>query len=484
MRITRGRHIPRWSSTLCVPLSMTAAAAVASLALSTASAHATGYTAYVTSSIHVGPGPGAVTPIVTATNIAEGAIPVGDSPVGIVITPDGKAAYIADDGDRTVTPISLATNLPDQAISLPIPIGSVGGIAAAPDSREVYVVSTSATGDDPAVTPPGWLVSISTATNTPANAMPIEPGARAIAITPDGMTAYVVNTDTSSVTPVALASGRLGTPIPVGLAPEAIAITPDGTTAYVTNQDSNTVTPITLATNRAGTAIPVGDSPRGIAIAPDGKTAYVALLAETTEPFDGSVTPISVATNTAGAPVHLGDISDPSAIAITPDGRTAYVSVSNPLGVVPITLATGAVGARISLGNDSFPGPLAITPGPRQTATSVTCQPSTVRPRHPTTCTATVTDADAGNPLVPSGLVSFASAFAGSPCTLAASGEATSTCRSTFTPAVAGSGLFEVEAIYNGDSVHASSSGQTSLTVKPPHRAHRRAKRHRKHRWT
>ncbi len=60
----------------------------------------------------------------------------------------------------------------------------------------------------------------------------------------------------------------------------------------------------------------------------------------------------------------------------------------------------------------------------------------------------------------------------------------TSTCRSTFTPAAAGSKFCNVEAIYNGDSVHASCSGQTKLTVKPPHRDHHRARRHRKHNAT
>jgi hypothetical protein len=38
----------------------------------------------------------------------------------------------------------------------------------------------------------------------------------AIAITPDGLTAYVVSNATSSVIPVTLASATAGTPIPVG----------------------------------------------------------------------------------------------------------------------------------------------------------------------------------------------------------------------------------------------------------------------------
>ena len=60
---------------------------------------------------------------------------------------------------------------------------------------------------------------------------------------------------------------RAGTPITVGSLPDAIAITPDGTTAYVVNDNSGTVTPIATATNTASHPITVGSLPVSIAIA-------------------------------------------------------------------------------------------------------------------------------------------------------------------------------------------------------------------------
>jgi YVTN family beta-propeller protein len=48
--------------------------------------------------------------------------------------------------------------------------------------------------------------------------------------------------------------------------PYAIAITPDGKTAYVLNIGSGTVTPIRTATGTAGTPITVGTEPMAIAI--------------------------------------------------------------------------------------------------------------------------------------------------------------------------------------------------------------------------
>jgi YVTN family beta-propeller protein len=96
----------------------------------------------------------------------------------------------------------------------------------------------------------------------------------------------------------------------VGKMPTAIAITPDGKTAYVTNADSGTVTPISTATNRPGKPIKVGREPVGIAITPDGKTAYVANY------YSGTVTPVRTATNTTERPIKAG--RGPGTIAITP----------------------------------------------------------------------------------------------------------------------------------------------------------------------
>ena len=64
-----------------------------------------GRTAYVANN-----GGDHVTPIRIATNTALKAIKVGSGPYAIAITPDGKTAYVTNhDGDH-VTPISIATN--------------------------------------------------------------------------------------------------------------------------------------------------------------------------------------------------------------------------------------------------------------------------------------------------------------------------------------------------------------------------------------
>ena len=77
--------------------------------------------------------------------------------------------------------------------------------------------------------------------------------------------------------PAWIATGTAGQAINAGTAPIAIAITPDGKTAYVASEGlvghMGTVTPIRTATNTAGKAISAGSVPSAIAITPDGKTA-------------------------------------------------------------------------------------------------------------------------------------------------------------------------------------------------------------------
>jgi DNA-binding beta-propeller fold protein YncE len=57
---------------------------------------------------------GTVTPVATATNTAGKPVRTGQRPIAIVITPDGKQAYVACLGNLagpgTVTPIATATS--------------------------------------------------------------------------------------------------------------------------------------------------------------------------------------------------------------------------------------------------------------------------------------------------------------------------------------------------------------------------------------
>jgi YVTN family beta-propeller protein len=265
----------------------------------------------------------------TLNSVAYDATSDSSTSTGITLTVDNvptPTAFVVNNGDNTVTPISLAS----YTAGTPIAAGNgADAIAVAPGGARAYVVDLGSS----SVTP------INTENDTAGPQIAVGADPFAIAITPNGATAYVVNNGDNTVTPINLATNTAGTPIAVGSFPDSIAITPDGSTAYVTNPGDNTVTPINTSTNTAGPPIVVGSGPQHVAITPDGDTAYVANLG-------GTITPIDTATNTAGAAISVG--SNPS-IVISPNGATAYVlSGSNTL--TPIDTATNVAGAPISVG--------------------------------------------------------------------------------------------------------------------------------------
>jgi hypothetical protein len=181
---------------------------------------------------------------------------------------------------------------------------------------------------------------------------------------PTGAIMYVAASN--GVTPVTTATNTPGRPIKISAIPAAIAITPDGKTAYIADEHPGTVTPVSTATNTPGKPINIGGIGRltaetAIAITPDGKTAYIA---------DGNhrtVIPLATATNTPGSPIKIS--GTPVAIAITPGGKTAYIATAAyiagscagcPVGtVIPVATATNAPSKPIKIGR--IPKGIAIT---------------------------------------------------------------------------------------------------------------------------
>lgn len=147
----------------------------------------------------------------------------------------------------------------------------------------------------------------------------------AIAVTPDGKTAYVAATRGEHrpgvVIPIQLATGKVLRPIPVGVWPNAISVTADGKTAYVTNFLSGTVTPIATASNTALAPIKVGSRMSEVVAAPDGRTLYVSR--------NQALSPVSTATGAALRPIRIPGIGMTIAghgIVVGPDGTTVYVA--------------------------------------------------------------------------------------------------------------------------------------------------------------
>jgi len=178
------------------------------------------FTAYV-----VNEGPGTVTPFSTLTGRVFKAIKVGNFPQAIAITPDGKTAYVLNQG--SVTPVDLATSIPGKKIR-PVNRGYwPTAIAISPDGTTAYATAHFESESTVEADMPGPMTPIQTATGTPGKPVHLDDDPQAIAITPDGTIAYVVNWQgPGTVTPVRTATGTLEKPIKVGSRPIAIALAP------------------------------------------------------------------------------------------------------------------------------------------------------------------------------------------------------------------------------------------------------------------
>jgi hyaluronoglucosaminidase len=209
----------------------------------------------------------------------------------------------------------------------------------------------------------GSVTPIDTATNTVIKNIPVSRNAIAVALAPDGKTAYVALNALcegcrGAVVPVSTSTYRVGAVIKVAsILPATMVIPPNGKTLYVGDWDSGTVTPIRAATNTAGKPIKTGANPALVAMAaiPNGKTVYVVNFGP------GTVTPIHTATSTAGPNIKVG--VTPGAIVITPNGKKAYVlnlagGVPGKGTVTPINTATNATGKPIAIKGASFPDSL------------------------------------------------------------------------------------------------------------------------------
>lgn len=244
---------------------------------------------------------GELTPISTATNTAGRRFWVGLVGSDILITPNGKSAYVFEPA-RGVVAVDLVTHAKLKAFKLPY----ATTIAMTPNGKTVYVASAGGYRAGKVVT----VTPIRTATNTALRPIKLTADSfwPSIVIAPDGRTAYVTDIHgpgqpTATVTPIDLATG---TPLAPMKLPSSttdssdLVITPGSRSGYVTYADG--VTPINLQTDTVQKLIKLPPTRSGVysvAITPDGRTAYAW------EARQATIYPISLSSNKPLKPIRL-----------------------------------------------------------------------------------------------------------------------------------------------------------------------------------
>jgi YVTN family beta-propeller protein len=286
----------------------------------------------------------------TATNTVVATVPVGDDPLEIALTPDGKRAYVANERSDTVSVIDTASNT--VAATIPVgrpPLGNAPmGIAITPDGKHAYVTNNRS----------GLISVINTVSNTIAATIDMGPVGLdpiGIDITPDGKFAYMADSSVGTVSVLDTTTNTLAATVRGMPRCFNVAVTPDGKHAYVTHSAFNTVSVIDTVSNTLVATVTVGNGPFGIALTPDGKHAYVAVGDTNT------VSVIDTSRNAVVATIPVGN--RPMGLAIAPDGQRAYVSNNNSNTVSVIDTASNTVVTTVPVGTQ--PRGVGINPPPR-----------------------------------------------------------------------------------------------------------------------
>lgn len=312
--------------------------------------------AYVANNNNDGiPGGDTVSVINLQTNTVQQTIsdPSFNEPYTITINAEGTKAYVTNSNSTTITIIDIAS----RAV-----IGTIGGfdgpsgMVISPNGKIAYVNNYG--GPSGVGSGNGTTVSIvSLITNTIIGTITVGLAPASLAITPDGAFVYTINyvdgnPGTGTMSIIQTSNNTVVGTIPGFSGPFAIAITPNGKFAYITNFGSNnfspvgtTVSVVNLKTNQVVATIHLGIQPSGIAITPDGRFAYVSnyntiyLGPNFTDltPGIGRINIIDICTNKVLPQVIIVGAS-PANVAISPDGQRAYVSnySANTVSVINI----------------------------------------------------------------------------------------------------------------------------------------------------
>jgi DNA-binding beta-propeller fold protein YncE len=277
----------------------------------------------------------------------------GSGTNAIIVTADGKTAFVSNEFANTPTGTVSKIDLASGKVRWSITVGQEPvDIEFVPNSGEEWA----------------WVANLGDQSITTVNLVRGEVGTtikvlgqqpNTVAFSPDGSVCYVANwlTDNpagSSVTPIKVTdNGASGTVLPsflVGLHPNSVAFTKDGTTAYVVNKGSKSLTPVDVATNTPEAPIAMPGQPILIGVSPDGTLAYVMIADDTTD----AVVRLDLTTKpaTVGAPIQLVKGCQPHWVAFTPDGTTAYIVGNGNSTLTPITVAGDVLGQPFFVSTD------------------------------------------------------------------------------------------------------------------------------------
>ena len=238
-------------------------------------------------------GAGAVWAIDTVSDEVVIKVPVGMHPAHVVVTRDGRYAYVANGGENTVSVVEISA----QRVVETIPVGTTPhGMRLSPDGKQAWVANLKG----------GTVSVIDIRSRKQIAQIVVGKGPAQVGFTPDGRLGFVSLSEENRVAVIDPASRKVLSTVSVGTAPIQVYATPDSRLLLVANQGTrekpgSTVTIIDLATFKPVRTIETGPGAHGVVVDRDGRHAFV--------------------TNTYANTVSVLDLKDWKVIATVPVGK-------------------------------------------------------------------------------------------------------------------------------------------------------------------
>ena len=158
----------------------------------------------------------------TSTQMAT--IPVGGDPYFMVLSHDGRDAYVADKGSCDIKEIDTTTFEVVATVAWPLSPGCPFGLAAGPADNVVYAVTgNDQTFDEEHAGNSFGSVDFAASTVTVSGRVGFDPVT--LALSPDGATAYVVDADRPSIDLVDTATGAVTSTLSLPTVPSVATTT-------------------------------------------------------------------------------------------------------------------------------------------------------------------------------------------------------------------------------------------------------------------
>jgi YVTN family beta-propeller protein len=268
-----------------------------------------------------------------------GKVPTGDGPHEVVISADGKTAFVANYGAQTpgstLSVIDLETQKELRRVDL-TPLLRPHGLVMGKDGKVYFTaeVNRAVARYDPVTNKVDWM------SGTGQN------GSHMLVLSPDQNIIYTANIGSDSVTaiqmkPTAPGPARI-THIPVGRQPEAIDISPDGKEVWVGLNAEGAIDIVDTTTNTFKEKINLGGRPYRVIFAPGGKQVFATML-NTRE-----IIVLDAATRKETRRIKLESV--PMGIVFSRDGKFAFVSAVQNDFVLKIDLTKYEIVGRATTG--------------------------------------------------------------------------------------------------------------------------------------